>query len=257
MRTATFASVLALTMAAGGCATQHELVAPLVSLGAAGLIQDQTEARRLERAMTDGEIAHLLDVDVRAKLPTKLAVAKLGDACGSYQPRLDRISAEELEKWQAIVARQGGLRGVHPVSNLSFGDRLDGPSLTLRSLRVAAARMGCELLLVYMQGHSSVENYNNAAALYWTFVGLWLVPGNVVEHQTIAQAILVDCRTGMILGTATGDARDRRTIPAAYSAIAHDQLRTACPAEALEDLRDGCKALLSEVVARAEAEQGA
>ncbi len=208
--------------------------------------------------MTDGEIAQLLDLDVRAKLPTTLAVAKLSSACSGYQPQLERIDAEELNEWENIVYRQKYIHGVQPVSNLTFGNNLQDPqnALTLRSLRMAAARMHCELLLVYMQGDSRVENFNDAAVLYWSFVGLWLVPGTTLEHKTVMQAVLVDCRTGMILGTATGSSHKKQICTAAAVDIHKAKLADSTPAEALADLQSGVKPLLQSVVSRAVAAAG-
>ena len=108
--------------------------------------------------------------------------------------------------------------------------------------------MGCELLLVYLQSDSTVDNFNEAAALYWTFVGLWLVPGNVVEQKTVAQALLVDCRTGAILGTATGGCHLKRICPAALKQIQKDKLAQRTPRKALTNLQTDCKRLLKNVV---------
>ena len=235
----------------GGCAQHFALATPNAAIRRTGLIGDSKQARRLEKAMTDGEIADLLNVDVRAKLPTSLAVAKLSSHCSGYQPRLERITADELAAWQKIASAQPELRGVQPVSNLSLDGTLRADTLTLRSLRVAAARLHCELLLVYMQADSSVDNFNDAAGLYWTVVGLWLAPGNVVEHRTVMQAIVVDCRTGMILGTATGDCHMERITPAAFVKIQQDKLAARAPSQALADLRKGAERLLVGVVARA------
>ncbi len=251
MRQTALLVLTSLMMLAGGCATHRALAAPLVAMERSGLINDPRQVSRLEKAMTDGDIARLLDVDVRAKLPTALAVAKLDSRCSGYQPYLERIGADELAAWEKIVSAQPHVRGVQPISNLAMSDSMRAERMTLHSLRVAAARLHCELLLVYMQADSSVDNFNDAAALYWTFVGLWVAPGNVVEHRTVMQAVLVDCRTGAILGTATGDARDKRTTPAAYVRIQQDKLAAQVPGDALADLQTGVDRLLTAVVARA------
>jgi len=243
--------VIVVSSVLAGCASHHELAAPRADLARSGLINDPAEVSRLEKAMTNGEIASLLDLDVKAKLPTTLAVARLESLCAGYQPRLQRIDGEELGRWQDIASRQPHVDGVQPISSLAFGNSLSEPQLTLRSLRVAAARMHCELLLVYMRGDSSVENYNDAAVLYWTLVGLWVVPGHTLEHKTVMQAVLVDCRTGMILGTATGSGYEKRNCTAAAIDIHRAKLASAVPVAALGDLHDGVKHLLGDVVNRA------
>jgi len=242
-----------IVLAAGalvGCASHGKLVSPRLSWEAAG-VADGDQGRAIAAAMTDEDISRLLDVKVQARLPTSLAVAKLQDECGGYQPRLARLDGEELEGWEKVAAAAGAIDGVQPVSNLSFGNGLGEPNISLHSLRTAAARTGCELLLVYMQGDSAVDNYNDAAVLYWTFVGLWLVPGHTLEHQTICQAVLVDCRTGLILGTATGSAHQKRLATAVALSIQEAKLEREVPAEAISELQDGVRDLLGQIARRA------
>jgi len=249
---------IALLLLAGllsGCATRHMLGVPFADLGKAGLINDPEQVSRLEKSITDGEIAKLLDLDVRAKLPTSLAVAKLRSECPAYQPHLVRIDADEMQTWEKIASKHKRVLGVQPVSNLSMGNSLGEPRLTLRSLRVAAARLHCELLLVYMQGDSAVDNFNDAAVLYWSVVGLWLVPGNELAHKTVMQAILVDCRTGIILGTATGSSHKKRLSPAAFADIHEEQLAGAAGVEALAGLHEGTDELLGQVISQAVAKR--
>ena len=249
--TRTICLVTVLAAAAAGCESHHALIDPMADMVGAGVVEDGEQARRLERAMTDRDIANLLDVHVRAKLPTPVALAKLTSACSGYQPRLERLDANELVAWEKAVEGQAMIRGVHPVSALAHQE--DRP--TVHSLRVAAARMGCELLLVYLQSDSTVDNYNDAAVLYWTILGLWTVPGNELEHKTVMQAVLVDSRTGVILGTATGDAHLKRTYPAAFADQRRAELDREAPAQALADLRTGTKRLLKQVVETALAKQ--
>ena len=239
------AILLALAAAAlGGCASAHELAQPL-GIARSGLINDPKLVSSLEKSMTDKDIARMLDVDVRAKLPTAVAVARLESQCRGYQPHLATVDAEELNAWQKAFAEVEHIQGVHPISPLTHAQP-DRP--TLHSLRVAAARLNCELLLVYLQADSSVDNFNDAAALYWTFIGLWLVPGSVYEHRTVMQAVLVDCRTGMILGTATGDSHQKQSYAAAYEKITKGKLSTRAPAEAMADLQKASRALLARTV---------
>lgn len=233
--------------AATGCATHHRMAAPR-TFAASGLVREPKKITAIERSMTDTDIANLLDADVRAKLPTGLAVAGFSDRCTSFQG-LKTIAGDELAGWEAVAKDQAFLRGVHPVSVL-MTERRD---VSLQELRSAAANMNCELLLVYLESDDWVENYNDAAALYWTLVGLWLVPGNVYEHRTVYQSILVDSRTGLILGTATGDSHKKRRSPAAYGRIQRDKLARETPREAISDLQTASRKLLRDVVESAAA----
>ena len=240
----TIGTLTVLAAALAGCDSHHALVEPVADLLSAGVVNDPAQASRLERALTDRDIANLLDAKVRAKLPSGVAVAKLTSECSGFQPHLEPLDANELLAWEKAVDGQPLLRGIRPVSLLSH--RSDKP--TVHSLRVAAARMNCELLLVYLQSDSTVDNYNDAAVLYWTILGLWTAPGNTMEHKTVLQAILVDSRTGVILGTATGDAHLKRTYPAAFEEQRRAELDDEAPAQALADLQTGFRRLVKQVV---------
>ena len=237
----TAALVLA-SLAAMGCATHRQMRAP-PALSRSALLADQPdEAKRLEAAMTDRDIARLLDARITARLPTKMAVAGLLASCGSIYG-MKTISARELEGWERAAAGLGPILGIQPVAVLATGK----DHVSLHDLRTSAARMGCELLLVYVESESTVDNFNDAAVLYWTLIGIWLVPGNVFEHRTVVQGILLDTRTGAILGTATGDAHLKRLTPLAFVSIQRDKLSREAPAQAMDDFQKAGKTLLEDV----------
>ncbi len=247
--TAWMALVMVLAALLCGCATAGKLQSPDVGMTKALALSDEERAD-LARTGTEAEVARLLDREVEAKLPTSLALARLYSGYYRSRPDLTRVPVAERELWQEMSSEHAMIEGVQAVTSLTV-DREDDEPVALSDLRLAAARQGCELLLVYVQGDGSVDNYNDAAVLYWTFVGLWLVPGNVVEHETVYNGILVDCRSGAILGTATGDARDRRVTAAAYTGAAGDGAERKARGEAFHEFRDNCDRLLGQLTARA------
>jgi len=247
-------AIVAMSTALGGCGAAHfRLAAPMANIAKSGLVKDTKQLSRLEKAATDGEIADTLDLDVKARIPTTLAIAKLGSHCSGYQPHLKRIDADELEAWEKIISKHDDIRGVQPVSNFAVDNslRADDSKLTLRSLRLAAARLHCELLLVYMQADTQADYFNNASILYWSIVGLWISPGNTVEHKTVMQAVLVDCRTGSILGTATGSGHNKTDCPSAFADIQEKKLAKETSQEAISELHGGCDKLVLRAVSRA------
>jgi rhombotail lipoprotein len=174
-------------------------------------------------------------------------VARLQSHCSGYQPYLAAIDAKELTAWEEVVRGQREIVNVQPITGFQLQDR----QVTLHGLRSAAAELHCELLLVYLQADSQVDNMNDAAVLYWSIIGLWIAPGNVVEHKTVAQAVLLDCRTGQILGTATGDHYAKRLCPAAFTDQRQNELARESEEKALTDLRTACKGLIARTVAAA------
>ncbi len=67
------------------------------------------------------------------------------------------------------------------------------------------------------------------------------------------QAVLVDCRTGVILGTATGDCHLKRHYAAAFEDVTIAQLSREAPRKALTDLQTGFMYTMDSVVRTATA----
>ncbi len=239
----------------GGCGTHHAMAPPKADFARAGFL-NATKAAQIEQALTDGDIATMLNADVRAKLPTAIAVARLDPTCGYTE--LQTVDAEELKGWEKVAGEQPLITGIQPLSSLvvtqpTWTDHGRRSGITLHTLRTAAAKQQCELLLVYVQADSQVENLKDAAILYWTGIGLLVVPGTELEHQTVMQAILVDSRTGTILGTATGDSHLKKTTSAALTGIERGQMAKRAPEESLKDLQEASRKLMSQVVGAAQA----
>jgi len=227
----------------GGCGTHVPLGTAETRLNQIASISGPDRREKLEQALTDQNIAALLDVKVQAKWPTGIAIARLATNGPGTPARLAEIDAAEMAGWEATTADHPNVRGVNPVTPLSH----TAQHVTLRSLRVAAAQMNCEVLLVYLQADSAVTNRNDASILYWTVLGLWIVPGHEVEHKTVLQAALIDCRTGMMLGTATGDSHLQRLCPVMFTDNRQHQLAKEAPLEAVTELQTQTAKLLTRV----------
>lgn len=69
----------------------------------------------------------------------------------------------------------------------------------IEGLRVIAARYRMRYLLLYSERFEDATHLNGWAWLYPTVVGMFIVPGVTVASRGIAQADLLDVRTGTIL----------------------------------------------------------
>ncbi|MGC9454221.1 MAG: hypothetical protein ACP5HU_05100 [Phycisphaerae bacterium] len=226
-----------LTAAVSGCATNEKLQSPAVSLRRAGLADEQ-QAEHIRRRLTDGDIADWLDADIQPRLPTPLAVAKLVPAGWDQQYpdqfTLEALDDHELDGWREAVAGIEGIQEVRPMPRMLAS----GSCVRLEELRHAAARMGCEMLLVYARADSHVDNFTDAAVLYWSILGLWLVPGNVGEHETVMQAVVLDTRTGMVLAAATGSHHIKKHYANAYRHNRRAEMTSEARQEALANLQE-------------------
>jgi len=228
--------------ALGGCATNAKMTHPTLWDDARGMMTEE-QARQLEAKLTDQDIANVLDANIKPKLPTLLAIARV-EGGGYYSHGVEPIVGEEEAGWQQSLAGLKDIQGLRMIVTLP-GQR---DPITMHALRTSAARMGCELLLVYMVGKSDVDNYTHAAILYWTIVGLFVVPGSEYQHKTVMQAVLVDTRTGMILGTAGGEASAKELYIPVAQGIVHDRLRARTPTEALTNLQKNTAVMVRQVV---------
>jgi len=85
---------------------------------------------------------------------------------------------------------------------------------------------------------------------YWTFVGLFTVPGNTVGHCTVCQALLVDTRSGFVLATAEGESlREENCLPGAVD-IAGPRVEKEARAEAVRKLQGAVQHSLKGLAAR-------
>jgi len=227
-------------VAMAGCATAGRM--PEVSThNAASWLMSPEQAKQLERKITDQDIANVLDAHVKPKLPTAIAIARLDSDRGS---QLTPLGHTEVQGWERAMAGQSQILGIRTVTAMADDDR----RMSLHSLRASAAGMGCELLLVYMVAHGEVDNFNDAALLYWTIVGLFTVPGSEFEHKTVMQAVLVDCRTGVILGTSNGEGQAKQAYVPPAGDIVRDRLRAATPQKALDDLQKNTAVMVKQVI---------
>jgi hypothetical protein len=69
----------------------------------------------------------------------------------------------------------------------------------LEGLRVIAARYRLRYLLLYSERFEDATHLNGWAWLYPTVIGMFIAPGVTVKSYGIAQADLLDVRTGTIL----------------------------------------------------------
>lgn len=73
-----------------------------------------------------------------------------------------------------------------------------GGSTDLKTLRIAAARVHADGLLLYTTETGYEERANPFAAFYITIVGLFVVPGSQETSMAVSKAVVVDVPTGYI-----------------------------------------------------------
>jgi len=238
-------ALLAVTL---GCAAPYKgLTKPTPNLG--GVSGDL-------QSLSDAAIETYLKADMRPAFPTILAVAKVTDVREwtrdgwTSSARVEGIWGTEGQGWRAL-AESGSPTATLIEQVQTLSGLLVRPPATLKALRDGAAQLHAPLLLVYTQADDAQEGYNDAGMLYWTIIGLFCVPGHTVGHYTACQAVLVDTRTGFVLGTAEGEAHHEEVcLPGAVS-IAADRTRTKSQSAAVQALQANVRQLLLDLSKRA------
>ncbi len=161
--------------------------------------------------VTDEAIAKTLAVRPQLTPPFRLAVyfrsgRKLGDTGEDYgtQPWTGADKDAVLSKLSPLVGG-GVLSQLIPVADAIVGGE------DLKSIRLAAARTGADAVL-FVSGAGQVDRYNNwSSALYFTIVGLFVVPGTRTDALYLANATLWDVRNEYLYASAEAEGTDHTT----------------------------------------------
>lgn len=168
------------------------------------------EARSSTPLATDEDIAKALGARAQLGVPFSVAVY--------FRPvrAEDRWRVGHENRWvwssddkQAVLARidslvpSGSISKVIPIADeVAAGD-------DLKSIRHAAARYGADAVIV-VRGAGQVDRYNNVgSALYWTIVGLFLVPGTSADALFVASATMWDVRNEYLYASAEVEGREQ------------------------------------------------
>lgn len=134
--------------------------------------------------INEAAIAKVMALKPQLQFPCNVAVyLKPSDSCDWRWTAKDK---EILKGW-ADLLRQDGIE----VNLFMISDMFAGAG-DLKSLRVAAARYGADVLLV-IRGAEQNDRYENvASALNLTVVGGYVVPGSHCDSLFLMQAAMID-----------------------------------------------------------------
>jgi hypothetical protein len=199
-----------------GCGSFREMTRPEAPLG--GIVGAEK--------VTEASIRRAMEVKPQFTVPTKVAVVEVGtrqaglEAADFYhysRPENDprgivSLRPEEEKLWrETLTGERPAVAQVVPLAPLLVPA---GEGDTMLRLRQAAARLGTDLLVVYIRESDWGEQPNAMSGLYLTIVGLWASPGTDLEAITVAKGAIVDVRNGFVYGVVSAD-DERKTIAAA------------------------------------------
>jgi hypothetical protein len=211
-------------------------------------------------AQLNAEVAALFAVRPRLQTPARIALARLDGQ------RIAQPSDEEMTAWVALAGRLGAGFGefvpLDPMMSELAAEAVStaqGPDAVRRSgladLRRGSALIKADYALVYQVASNSRESDNLLSVTDWTIIGLWITPSRNVEGKALAQAALIDVRTGLPLGTATAQA-ERRGLARATDAYQRSaQEADAAALEAVQKLTEEVETLAAQLLAESAADR--
>lgn len=181
-------------------------------------------------AMTDWDIEELLKVEPASPFPVRLAVARV--QASGYISRTNRgygegrysiVTTRDIESESDFerVGRLVMVGGVAPLNRLLVPTQLD----TLKDLRVAAARLKTDMLLLYSLDTAFHIESTPLGPL--STITLGFLPNKEAHVTTTTSGALIDVRTGFVYGVAeaTETEKQRANIWTSQDAIDESRLR--------------------------------
>ena len=192
LRTLTMLSLAALL---GGCAasTQSMAVPSVAAAPAPPVLTHSLYSKDSSGSLSEGDLQKVLESPIDLQFPARVGVVPLAepfDPKGPVAIATRSVAAERLAK--ALIGSPQYSHVSDISTDLPNGGGLEG-------LRVIAARYRLRYLLLYSERFEDATHLNGWAWLYPTLIGMLVVPGVTVESRGIAQADLLDVRTGTVL----------------------------------------------------------
>ena len=147
-------------------------------------------------AMNEAGLQTILASPIDLELPARVGVVPLEKP---FDPAETVSLSTRLVASNDLAAALVGAQWFSQVSDVST----DLPNVGgIEGLRVIAARYRVRYLLLYSQRFEEASHLNNWAWLYPTVVGFFVAPGVTLESAGLAQADMIDVRTGTVLFSA-------------------------------------------------------
>jgi len=157
------------------------------------VLQRSLFAKDSSGALSEEDLQKILESPIDLQFPGRVGVVPLAAPFDPEQPvsiQTRSVAAQSLSR-----SLKGSPHFSH-VSDIST----DLPNVGgIEGLRVIAARYRLRYLLLYWEHFEDDTHLNGWAWLYPTLIGMFAAPGVTVESNGLAQAHLIDVRTGTVL----------------------------------------------------------
>jgi len=191
-----FAALPFVTLMAGCSASMPQTAAreaPAAAAPAPQVLDRSFFSKDSSGSMNESELQHVLSTPIDLQFPARVGVVPVAEP---FEPHgkvsIGLRSTASRDFAQALI----GHTNFSHVSDIST----DLPNTGgLEGLRLIAARYRLRYLLLYSERFEDTTHLNGWAWLYPTVIGMFISPGVTVQSKGLAQADLLDVRTGTIL----------------------------------------------------------
>lgn len=183
-------------MGCGGAA--HDMATPAAPMAMAeapkpAVLTQSLFAKDSSGSLSEGDLQRVLESPIDLQFPARVGVVPLAQPFDPGQPvSIATRSVASRDLSRALVGHQHYSHVSDISTDLPNGGGLEG-------LRVIAARYRLRYLILYSERFEDSTHLNGWAWLYPTLIGMFVAPGITVQSSGIAQADLLDVRTGTIL----------------------------------------------------------
>ena len=180
-----------------------------------------------QREATNKAVADILKIEPTVRFskekPITLAIAEVG-ATG-----VETIRQEDKDAWRKAVEETGLVKVIF-ISSVILSANPE-----FHEIRLAAARLRADAMLLYAVVDSDVQKHNLGALMYLTLVGAFFIPGDEAGVLTFAKGACFDVENEFLEFTVEGE--DERQTVKPYYFLDKKQLKIDSHKSALDILR--------------------
>jgi hypothetical protein len=201
----------------------------------------------------DTKVAEVAAVEPNLRFPARIGIARIEH--GDMSP----MSQAEADAWLEAAKELGASYGEFiPVSSLIAEMVYTPPSeanyitnetikQTIQKARLAAARQHLDAVLLYEVYGKSSRSSNPLSIMDLTIIGAYISPGQSLEAEGYAKALLIDVRNGYPYGTADAMATKESLSTRVGSRHRQDELYAITTEAAVQNLAKEVKQMFIEL----------
>ena len=171
--------------------------------------QDSIEVRDQPSHVTAADIRDAYARQPQAQPPFRLAIRLVSNRYPKTL-RWEDADKKRFEEWIATLKARG------VVSDAFFIPDIATNSDDLPQLRLAAAKLGADTLLVVKAAADTDRYLNPSAILYLTLVGYYFIPGSHADALVMLTGAVFDVKNEYIYATADAEGEEHSWGPGAF-----------------------------------------